>query len=41
MVYTTQSMMNLRCALSFCVKKTNHSTLQPAGAAMIVSMFCQ
>jgi len=30
-VYTTQSTMNLSCALSFCMKKTNHSTYLTAG----------
>jgi len=32
-VYTTQSMMNLGRALSFCMKKTNHSTYLTAGGS--------
>ena len=32
-VYTTQSTMNLGRALSFCVKKTNHSTYLTAGGS--------
>jgi hypothetical protein len=32
-VYTTQLTMNLGCALSFCVKKTNHSMYLTAGAS--------
>ena len=32
-VHTTQSTMNLSCALSFCVKEPNHSTyLTPGGS---------
>jgi hypothetical protein len=41
-VYTTQSMMNLGRTLSFCMKKTNHSTyLMARRTAMIVPMFHQ
>jgi len=32
-VYMTQSTMNLGCALSFCVKKTNPSTYLTAGGS--------
>jgi hypothetical protein len=32
-LYTTQSTMNLGLALSFCVKKTNHSTYPTAGGS--------
>jgi len=32
-VYTTRWTINLRCALSFCVKKTNHSTYLTAGGS--------
>ena len=32
-VYTTKSMMNLGRALSFCVKKTNHSMYLTAGGS--------
>jgi hypothetical protein len=32
-VYTTQSTMNLSLALSFCEKKTNHSTYFTAGGS--------
>jgi hypothetical protein len=32
-VYTTQSTMNLGRALSFCVKKTNHSTYFRGGGS--------
>jgi hypothetical protein len=32
-VYMTQSMMNLGRALSFCVKKINHSTYLTAGGS--------
>ena len=32
-IYTTQSMMKLGCALSFCVKKTNHSVYLTAGGS--------
>jgi hypothetical protein len=32
-VYMTQLTMNLGCALSFCVKKTNHSMYLTAGGS--------
>jgi hypothetical protein len=32
-VYMTQSMMNLGCALSFCMKKTDRSTNLTAGGS--------
>jgi len=32
-LYTTQSTVNLGRALSFCVKKTNHSTYLTAGGS--------
>jgi hypothetical protein len=36
-VYTTQLMMNLGCTLSFCMKKTNHSTYFTAGGSGVDS----
>jgi hypothetical protein len=32
-LYMTQSTMNLRCVLSFCMKKMNHSTYLTAGGS--------
>jgi hypothetical protein len=37
-VYKTQSTMNLSCALSFCMKKTNHSKYLAAGGSGVDSV---